>query len=477
VLLDLDGDGDLDIATANQTSNDLSLRTNNGFGVFAAATSQALTASDSTPVALARADLDNDGSTDDLAVVCEGSHTLVLLTRSASPTTISLAIDGSRASSVACGDLDANPQDDIVVGREGLPLSGGAGLGLSLNGGAVTSLTIPAPHPTQVVAVALGDLDGDGDADLAAVARGASDALLLFAGNGAGALVFAAALPLGTSGTASALVLADLDRDGRGDLAVARPVLFPPSQSLRIYRRTSSGALGAALFAAPLDLATSGSFATDLAVGDLEDDSIAGHSSRIDLAQADAGSGALFVRHGFTGSAFSSSTSPTVGNGPVAVASGDLNGDGCADLVVANQASNDVSVLLTTAPALAQSYGAGCGGPVLAAVGLPTLGNAAFAVALSSARSLAPAIFFYGLSSANAPLPPSACSLLFADSLGSLLAFTSASGERTLGFSVPNDPLLRGADLFFQCAVFRSPGGAFSGTLDLSNGLRLQVGS
>ncbi len=476
-LIDMDSDGDLDVATANETSDNVGLRTNSGAGTFAAETTVALTAADHAPVALARFDFDDDGSRDDLAVVCQDSSTLVLITNPGSaPAVVSLSVAGLRPTCVACGDLDADPIDDVVVGRAGEPFAGGAGLAVARNGGAAVDLPIPAPHPTRVVKVTLADLDGDGDLDFAAVAQGSTDELLLFAGDGAGAFTFAGALSLPTAGLASGLCCRDFDGGGTNDLAVVLPQLFPPSQSLRVYRRTGTGALAPELFTAGSDIATTGTFAVDLACGDLADGSIPGFLTWTDLAHANAGSGTVTVRHEYTGAGFAASTSPSAGTNPVAVVIGDVNGDRCADLVVANQGTDDVTVVLTTPPALAQSYGTGCGGPTISAVGLPTSGNPAFGVRVSNAQAVAPLLLLFSSGVADVPLPPSPCRVLLANPILQLLAFTNASGQSTTLFAIPNTSSLLAADVYFQGAVFHVPGGAFADTLDISNALRLQIG-
>ena len=108
-------------------------------------------------------------------------------------------------------------------------------------------------------------------------------------------------------------------------------------------------------------------------------------------------------------------------------------------------------------------------------MGLPTLGNPAFGVRVSNGRAFAPALLLFATAPADVALPPS-CRYLLANSASQILLFTNGTGQATLNLSVPNLGSLRGVDLFFQAAVFRSPGGAFADTLDLSDGLRTQLG-
>ncbi|MBK9385665.1 MAG: VCBS repeat-containing protein [Planctomycetes bacterium] len=482
-LGDADGDGDLDALTANSASHDLGLWLGDGTGALAAPVSVALTASDLAPVAVSFGDLDGDGAADDAAVACADSHTVgIVLNVGGSSSASSRSSVGLRPSDVVCGDLDGNGTDDVVVARQGEPLSGGSGLAVALNGGAFAALAIPGGHATQVVKLALGDLDDDGDLDLAAVAQGAPDQILLFAGDGAGALSFAGAISLSSSGLASGLCLGDLDGDGTNDLAVLLSTLFPtPTSSLEVHRYTGSGALDASDFTADTALPTTGTLAHDVACGELDGDSYPGVLHRPELVVVHAGSGDVQAFYGYvsaTSSATSTSALAAVSN-PIAVAIGDLNGDGAGDVVIANQGSDDLSIHLGELVAQSLAFGTGCAGtgglvPLLAGTGLPTLGNASFGLHLSQARAVAP--FLVLLSATTSEIAVGSCTLYLGAPLISILRFTNGSGENDYVFGVPNDPLLLGAAVYFQDAVF-DPAGAFESTLALSNALRVRVGN
>ncbi|MGC8828171.1 MAG: FG-GAP-like repeat-containing protein [Verrucomicrobiia bacterium] len=70
-----------------------------------------------------------------------------------------------------------------------------------------------------------------------------------------------------------------------------------------------------------------------------------------------SGTDVIFFRS--TGSGFASGESVTAGTTPVSIATGDLNGDGVIDVLVANEGSGDVSVLINETPVALDSSATG----------------------------------------------------------------------------------------------------------------------
>jgi hypothetical protein len=121
------------------------------------------------------------------------------------------------------------------------------------------------------------------------------------------------------------------------------------SNSVSVFLNTTAPGATVPTFAARLDFAT-GTAPHSVAFGDLNGD------GRPDLAVANSG-----FTSGTTVSVLLNATGPgdgvpgfsarqdfTVGTEPLAIAVGDVNGDGKPDLVAANYLSNTVSLLLNT---------------------------------------------------------------------------------------------------------------------------------
>ncbi|MCU0323328.1 MAG: FG-GAP-like repeat-containing protein, partial [Chitinophagaceae bacterium] len=149
----------------------------------------------------------------------------------------------------------------------------------------------------------------------------------------------------GTGTNPKAVAIGDIDGDGKPDLVTANN----GSNKVSVFLNTStSGTISSGSFAAKVDFTTgSGSNPLAIAIGDLNGDgkpdlAVTCNSSPNDLVS-------VFLNTSSTGAiSFNNRVDFTTGNNPSAVAIGDMDGDGKPELVVANSSSNSVSVLRNT---------------------------------------------------------------------------------------------------------------------------------
>lgn len=154
----------------------------------------------------------------------------------------------------------------------------------------------------------------------------------------AAAVSFGAKTDFATGFGPTAMAVADFDRDGSLDLAVANGV----DNTVSVLLGTGTGA-----FNPKTDFPT-GTGPKAVVVADFNGD------AKLDLAVAnhDSTTGrTISVLRGRGTGTFGVKTDFTAGTGPIALAVADLNGGGAPDLVVANFISNAVSVFLNTTAA------------------------------------------------------------------------------------------------------------------------------
>ncbi|MGI8988155.1 MAG: beta strand repeat-containing protein, partial [Bryobacteraceae bacterium] len=209
-------------------------------------------------------------------------------------------------------------------------------------GGFTPAPSSPFAVGTSPFSVAVGDFNGDGKPDLAVA--NASNSVTVLLGSGNGGFAPAPGSPF-TVRAATSLAVADFNGDGLADIVVVG------SQSnftglLTVLLGDGGGGFATAP-GSPSTISVSPTDPHSLAVGDFNGDGVS------DIAVADtdnAGQGgnkvAVFLGNG-SGAFTPAPGSPfIVGSNPTAVAVGDFNGDGNADLAIANRGSNDVTVLL-----------------------------------------------------------------------------------------------------------------------------------
>lgn len=321
VATDLDGDSDLDLAIGNWSDGNVSIRLNDGSGVFSAAGNYPVGVN---PISLDAANLDGDGD-QDLVVVNWGSNNISILYNNGDATfdpgaTIGA---GTNSSCVTTADLNGDDSLDLAVTNYG---DNNLQVMFYIGGGAYAA---PAPHtvgsgPWSVKAA---DLDGDGDSELI-TANGTTSNISVLKNNGDG--TFQSAMHYGAGLVPTSIAIADLDGDLDPDLAAANY----DSHNVSVLKNNGDGT-----FAAKVDYSV-GIIPRAVIASDLDAD------GDMDLVSANYGSNNASVLRNNGDGTYLSALNFGVGSYPISVIASNLDGDSFDDLSIVNTGSNNVSILL-----------------------------------------------------------------------------------------------------------------------------------
>ena len=374
-LGNIDGDPALDVLALNTRDNSISIFTGDGTGGF---TPRGTIETGASPQDLALADFDGDGNLD--LIVAESNDDVVAVSLGNGDRTFAAAaplLVGTAPTRLAVADVDDNGTLDILVGnsRSGdMSVLRGDGMG-----GFGAARTFVADAEPQAVTVA--DLNDDGLLDPLAATQGGSNgpsvAVLRNRGDG----VLQAVEDLRAGNGPSAVATADINDDALPDLLVTGDegqVLVLPSRpdgSFATPLAINVGGRGLGLVAPDIN----GDLRPDLAVVDNQNNRVAvvlatgparfgstqlypvaegpgaitagdfNADGRPDLAVSTIGPPARVsvLMQNAAGGTFANARSTLLEDEetPLGIAALDANCDGRDDLVVANQASQTVSVL------------------------------------------------------------------------------------------------------------------------------------
>jgi hypothetical protein len=234
---------------------------------------------------------------------------------------------------LAAGDLDGDGLPDLVVANTQTlagPIQDNT-LSLLLSGPQILLVMPPrtlALGKRDPLDLALADFNGDGRLDIAVAARGGNSVLIFF--QTASPANFGPAVTFPLSGEPTCLVAADLNGDGRPDLAVGLA-----SGDLAVLLQDPIGMAGPGLFRPPVNHPLAG-YPTQVRAADLNGDGR--WDLAVALQTGFAGRlGLLFQDPAQAGRFLPVDLLSTGDQGSCALAIADLDGDGRPEIVVANE--------------------------------------------------------------------------------------------------------------------------------------------
>jgi hypothetical protein len=320
-LADLDGDGFDDMLIADWYWDSVSVRLGLGDGNFGPLAAYPTA---TKPIWLAVTDVNQDGALD-VAAACDDVVS-VLLNQGAGTlgAKTDLPTGATSARNMVSADFNSDGKPDFAI-----PEWVGAYVAVILsqsNGSYASPVNYATSDPAS--SVAAGDFNADGKPDLAIIlakSTSTTSAVRVRINNGNG--TFGPAADYGTGVYASAMIAADLNGDGKSDLAVTNR----DDATVSVLLRTSSA------FSPKVDYPTNG-WPRGLTAADMDSD------GKLDLVIADYWAASVLQNIG--AGKFGPRMDFSTGAGPLSIAAGNLDADLRPDLITANSLDTTVSVLM-----------------------------------------------------------------------------------------------------------------------------------
>jgi hypothetical protein len=324
---DLNGDGHADFVTADSKTGTVSIALSTASGLLLPAVQKL--SGGKKPTGITLADFDGVNGLD-IAVTNAGTGNVGILLNDGAGGfgDAVLFATGKTPSVIRAGRLDADTKVDLalIVGGNKIVILKGNGDGTFA---AATTIASGASKPKDL---ALADPDADNDLDLTVLHTGGQLAIHV----NDGTATFATPTITKAGAGASALAIADFNGDGKLDAAVTH-------SSVSRFVSVLLGK-GDATFLPMLKIAYPlGAKASALVASDFDGD------GRTDLAIANGAGGRVSILRSLGTGAFTRALDLTLEDLPLrklsALALGDFDGDGRADLAVLSSGSSEVSVL------------------------------------------------------------------------------------------------------------------------------------
>ncbi|CAF3555293.1 unnamed protein product [Rotaria sp. Silwood1] len=340
---DVNGDGKLDIIVANKASNTIGVLLNSGDGTFPAQAVLTQVAGATGPVSVTTADVNSDGKLDIIAAYSTSDNIGVLLnsgtgTFSAAQAVLTQVNSATGPMSVTTADLNGDSKADIIVAY-----STSNHVGVLPNSGtgtfpAAQAVLTQVTGATGPVSVTTADVNGDSKADIIA-AYSTSNHVGVLPNSGTGTFPAAQAVLIQVAGATGpvSVTTVDVNGDSKADIIAA----YSTSNNVGVLLNSGTGTFSAAKASTYGLLANSAPASVTIA------DANGDGKLDIIVANKDTNNFGVVVGNGDGTFAASQVTYSTgAGTQPVSVVAGDVNGDGRADIAVADSGTNTVGVFL-----------------------------------------------------------------------------------------------------------------------------------